>query len=148
MTSPAGADDAKSFCKCQCLCVCVCWAFCVTVYVYAHNVYDWKFECLCVLNNPWQPLGRWWWSGRCVCLGSNSAFHIPLWYSVLWPQETHSAEKRSVFYVLPLSAELLSLSCHFQNSGDFFSFLNVSLLLSVTPIAQSKFQFIFSTFIP
>lgn len=64
--------------------------------------------CLCLykaaLDDHW---GRRW-SDRCVCLGSDSAFHIPLWYSALWPQETRPAKTLS----LSLSAAFLSaLSC-------------------------------------
>lgn len=65
------------------------------------------------------------WPDQCVCLGSGSAFHIPLWYSVLWPQETRPAKKRS----LSLSCSLSLLSCHLLT----FLFLSLPSSRSLTP---------------
>lgn len=65
--------------------------------------------CLCVYKAVLDSHWGWWWRGRCVCFGSDSAFHIPLWYSVLWPQETRPTEKRSLFFAnFILSLQLLS----------------------------------------
>lgn len=95
----AGADSVDGY---------TCWYLCTlpsisnvqeilsgwTVYTQAHI---WFHVCvsLCVykaaLDSHW---GRRW-RGQCVCLGTGSAFHIPLWYSVLWPQETRPVEKLS-----------------------------------------------------
>lgn len=74
-------------------------------YIYVHNVYIFLYvifsctymsACLCLYKVALD--GRWGrrWSDRCVCLGSRSAFHIPLWYSALWPQETRPAKKLCV----------------------------------------------------
>lgn len=69
-------------------CAQICLHVCVSLCVYK-----------AALDGYW---GRRW-PDRCVCLGSGSAFHIPLWYSVLWPQETHPAKKCARSRSLPPS---------------------------------------------
>lgn len=60
-----------------------------------------------------QDLDSYWgrrWRGRCVCFGSDSAFHIPVWYSELWPQETRPAETCSLLPTLFSRYSLFPLS--------------------------------------
>lgn len=85
------------------------------------------FESFCVYNAGLD--GHWGrqWLDRCVCLGSGSAFHIPLWYSVLWPQETRPAKKLS----LSTASPSFCLSCYLPTFLCFSH--SISSSLSFTP---------------
>lgn len=97
-----------------------------TVYNLMH-IYVCMFLCLCVykaaLDGHW---GRRW-PDWCVCLGRVSAFHIPLWYSVLWPQETRPAKK--------LSLSLCSIYLSFLPPLHFSLFYFCPLIIYSVPFS-------------
>ena len=96
---------------------------CVRLSVWLHcisaHAHIWLYVCVSLCVHKATLDGHWGrrWPSRCVCLGSSSAFHIPLWYSVLWPQETRPAKKLSLSLCKAL---FLSLSCHLPISLSWF----------------------------
>lgn len=115
--------------------VSICLRLSTRLYCIYSHAHIWLHVCvsLCVykaaLDGHW---GRRW-PDRCVCLGSDSAFHIPLWYSVLWPQETRPAKKLSLAAFLSFS---LLPPPHFSLSVSLFPSLPLYHLLR--PLFISK----------